>query len=381
MKVAELFSRMIVLEPFIHRESFCIAIRGKYDVRTSALIRSLAGLKYSSTYRCYYIRYSPEVLEVLCGQLHSIDPEFTDTSCTLADPTERLQFFRYWIEIPSSYREHLLKRRYSKSTCENYETQFKAFLCFIYPKVADGFSEEDITRYMLFLIKDRKVSRSTQNQAINAIKFYLEQVKGGSRREYYIERPRKESKLPTILSEEEIAELIRRTHYIKHKCMLMLLYSAGLRISELLNLKQDDIDSDRKLIYVRGGKGNKDRVTLLSVLANTSIKEYLELLKPKLWLFEGPDGGPYGATSVNKIIKRSAQAAGIRKRVSAHTLRHSFATHMLEQGTDLRYIQSLLGHESSKTTERYTQVTRKGFEKLVSPLDRIAGEFTDNKEI
>jgi len=162
--------------------------------------------------------------------------------------------------------------------------------------------------------------------------------------------------------------------------MLFLLYSAGLRVSELLSLTQIDLDSDRRMIYVRGGKGKKDRVTLLSALAYKYIQEYIALIKPKHWLFEGPDGRRYSTSSVNKIIKRSARAAGITKRISAHTLRHSFATHMLEHGTDLRYIQSLLGHESSKTTERYTQVTKKGFENLVSPLDRL-GDLGGNNGI
>lgn len=161
----------------------------------------------------------------------------------------------------------------------------------------------------------------------------------------------------------------------------MLLYAAGLRRSELLRLKSGDIDPDRRVIYVRGGKGGKDRVTLFSRRAYECVVHYLKLVKPKLWLFEGADGGPYSATSLNNIIRRSALNAGISKRVSAHTLRHSFATHLLEHGADLRYIQSLLGHESSKTTERYTQVTRKGFEGLVSPLDRIKEDDKDNNEI
>ena len=152
-------------------------------------------------------------------------------------------------------------------------------------------------------------------------------------------------------------------------------------MSELLKLRPTDLDRDRRLIYVRGAKGKKDRVTLLSAVAINFIHDYIGHIKPKVWLFEDPDGGRYSSTSVNKIIKRSAEKAGIQKRVSAHTLRHSFATHLLEQGTDLRYIQALLGHESSKTTERYAQVTRKGFGNLVSPLDRIEADLVANKEI
>ena len=174
------------------------------------------------------------------------------------------------------------------------------------------------------------------------------------------------------------------TENLKHKSILFALYSGGLRISELLNLKIHDLDVERGVIYLRGAKGNKDRVTLLSKFAYLNFQKYLEIYKPTAWLFEGPGGAQYSCRSVNNIIKRSSALAGITKRVSAHTLRHSFATHLLEHGTDLRYIQNLLGHESSRTTERYTHVTRKGFEQIMSPLDKLAVNLTldtDNKEI
>ena len=363
---------MVILEPLDHRGQFCIAIRGSYSCKVRDWIRSDSCMKYSATHKCFYVRHSGATLQMLrkeLGKLDAVELRFDEREMAEMD---RRSSIEEKVTLPASYRDHLIKRRYSKSTCENYEAQFKAFLGFIHPKTADLLTDQDIHDYQLYLVQERKVGPSTQNQAINAIKFYLEQVKGGERREYYIERPKKETKLPTVLSEEEIHALLSQTHYVKHKCMLLLLYSAGLRVSELLGLRDRDLDRDRKLIHVRSGKGKKDRVTLLSPIVIQYVDEYLSLLKPKHWLFEGPDGGPYSATSINVIIKRSAAKAGIAKRVSAHTLRHSFATHLLEHGTDLRYIQSLLGHENSKTTERYTQVTKKGFENLVSPLDRIA---------
>lgn len=152
---------------------------------------------------------------------------------------------------------------------------------------------------------------------------------------------------------------------------MYLLYSSGLRISELLTLRWSDIDSDRKIICVRGGKGNKDRITLLSTAAYNLLVEYMKVYQPHDRLFEGPTRQPYSSRSVNKVIHECAGKAGIKKRVSAHTLRHSFATHLLEHGTDLRYIQILLGHDSSRTTERYAHVTKKGFERIMSPLDYL----------
>jgi len=229
----------------------------------------------------------------------------------------------------------------------------------------------------------KKASISTQNQAINAIKFYLEHVQGGVRKVYYTERPRKESKLPTVLSEQEVKDLFHHTKNIKHKAILFLIYSAGLRMSEVLHLTWKDLDISRGVIHIRDGKGKKDRITILSTLAHNYLQHYQTIFKPMHWIFEGIPGQPYSARSINNIIKRSSRFAGIKKNISAHTLRHSFATHLLESGTDLRYIQTLLGHESSRTTERYTHVTKRGFEKLKSPLDNLLpmGTLETNKEI
>lgn len=152
------------------------------------------------------------------------------------------------------------------------------------------------------------------------------------------------------MSQAEVVSLINSTSNIKHRCIMYLLYSAGLRLSELLRLRLEDLDPDRGLVHVRGGKGNKDRITLLSSITFKLLEEYMSCFRPQTYRFEGPHRGRYSPRSVNAIIKRAARIVGIRKNISAHTLRHSFATHLLEQGTDLRYIQTLLGHESSRTT-------------------------------
>ena len=188
---------------------------------------------------------------------------------------------------------------------------------------------------------------------------------------YSIERPRPEHKLPKVISPEEVADLIKHTSNLKHKCIISLLYSAGLRRGELLNLKIENIDGKRMLIYVNGAKGNKDRVTILSANVLNMLREYFKEYRPKKFLFEGGKGLSYSSTSVLAIIKKAAIRAKIKKNVTPHMLRHSFATHLLENGADIRYIQTLMGHSSTKTTEIYTQITIKHIKDIESPFDSL----------
>ena len=361
---------IITLSPLWHNNQLCIAIGGRLRGDAFNVVNITSGRKYSKTHQCYYIPFTREVLIRLRAELNkycNVELKgWGEKGKPLPDVLEKA-----WVSVPTIYAETLIQLRYSEATIKNYEVQFKKFLGYIYPRLADSITQEDIHKYLFYLVNDRKVSHSTQNQAINSIKFYLEWVNKGERQVYYVERPRKERLLPTVLSEGEVMAILKSTTNLKHKCILCMLYSAGLRRSELLKLKAKDIDYQRNLILVRRGKGGKDRVTLLSQVTYAILVRYLEIYQPKEFLFEGADGQPYGERSVNSIVKRSAARAGIVKNVSPHTLRHSFATHLLERGTDLRYIQELLGHESSKTTERYTHVTKKGFEQLVSPLDNL----------
>ena len=186
---------------------------------------------------------------------------------------------------------------------------------------------------------------------------------------YDIERPRKEKKLPKVLSMQEVRDLIDATNNMKHRCILSLLYSAGLRRSELINLKPLDIDSERMIIKINNAKGKKDRYTLLATATLNDLRIYYKQYRPQGYLIEGRNKAQYSPTSISKIITNAAFTAGIKKNVTPHTLRHSFATHLLENGTDLRYIQILLGHSSTKTTEIYTHVATKNFISIKNPLD------------
>lgn len=210
-----------------------------------------------------------------------------------------------------------------------------------------------------------------ENNSLMVVKYNNGRVMKGPRRVYYIERPRKEKFLPTVLSEEEVVKIIDSILNLKHKCLIMTCYSGGMRISEVLNLRTIDIDSKRMLINIRGAKGKKDRVTLLSVKLLDLLRKYYRMYKPVEYLFSGQMGGKYAERSAQNILKNACSKAGIKKHVTLHTLRHSWATHLLENGTDIRYIQSLLGHSSPKTTQIYTHITTKGLDQIVNPLDKM----------
>jgi integrase/recombinase XerD len=272
---------------------------------------------------------------------------------------------------PDAMLQKLQVMRYSPSTLLVYKHAFEEFINYYPAKKIDDITEPEIVAYTHYLVRERGISASTQNQAINAIKFYYEKVMGGSRKFYQLERPLKEMKLPSVLSIEEIQAMIRATLNLKHKTMIMMCYSAGLRISELLNLKLSNVDSDRMQIHIKGAKEKKDRYTLLSEKLLPLLRDYYKEYRPKEYLFEGEGGGQYSARSMQAVVKEALLRANVKKEASVHTLRHSFATHLLENGTDLRYIQSLLGHGSSKTTEIYTHVTSKALTGIKSPLDNL----------
>ena len=272
---------------------------------------------------------------------------------------------------PEEFTKKLEELRYSPKTIKTYKGLFEEFINYYHQDDIDRINEKMILVFLQYLVIDRKISTSYQNQSINAIKFYYERVRGGQRKTYYIERPIREKTLPVVLNEEEVIHTIRQVKNIKHLAIITLIYSSGLRLGELINLKIKDIDSNRMQVFIRQAKGRKDRYTLLSKKALSILRQYFEVYRPKEWLFEGATGRQYSESSVQTIVKEAFRKAGIRKKVSTHTLRHCFGTHLLENGTDLRYIQALMGHSSSKTTEIYTHITTKGFDQIENPLDKL----------
>jgi site-specific recombinase XerD len=270
--------------------------------------------------------------------------------------------------VPQEYLQKLELKHYALNTAKIYISMFEKFINHFKRDDLMQINEQEIREFMLIQSK-RNVSKSYLNQLINSIKFYYEIVQGMPNKFYELERPRKDEKLPKVISKEEVLKVIANAGNIKHKCIISLLYSAGLRRSELLNLKLSDIDSKRMLITVKGGKGNKDRNTLLSKTVLVELRKYFLEWLPKVYLFEGMNGGKYSATSISNVVKRASKTLGTGKSISPHVLRHSFATHLLEAGTDLRTIQILLGHNSSRTTEIYTHVAINHIKIIKNPLD------------
>ncbi|HRT00626.1 MAG TPA: site-specific integrase [Bacteroidales bacterium] len=275
---------------------------------------------------------------------------------------KKIEEFRKWLEC----------KRYSNNTIKSYIDSVKQFLFYYKDKDFKLLSNEDVLDYINKKIVKKGLSFSYQNQLVNGLKLYFGHVENTLIQINKLERPRRQHKLPNVLSKEEVKAILEAPKNLKHRAMLSLIYACGLRRSELLNLKISDVDSKRHMLVIRNSKGYKDRQVPISDKTIQMLREYYKAYKPKTWLFEGQKSGEkYSEESLSKVLKHSLSKANIRKPVSLHWLRHSYATHLLEAGTDLRFIQELLGHKSSKTTEIYTHVSQKSLQKIKSPFDEL----------
>jgi site-specific recombinase XerD len=275
---------------------------------------------------------------------------------------------------PVFYQMHqeLKLKGYSHKTIKSYLGHIKRFSEYL-SITLNEVGTDDVKSYIVYLMEQKECSHSFANQAISSIKFLWTKVLLKSN--YPIEllsRPKMQKKLPKVLSKEEVLDILMALKNEKHKTLLYMIYSAGLRVGEVVRLQIDDIDSKRMLIHIRQGKGRKDRYTILSEVTLKQLRKYYSIYKPEKWLFPGGNNSDFlTERSVQKVFENACMKAKIKKKVTVHCLRHSFATHLLEGGTDLRYIQELLGHNSSKTTEIYTHVTTKNLGNIKSPLDNM----------
>ena len=267
--------------------------------------------------------------------------------------------------------EKLTLKRYSLWTIKAYKNHMIGLFHFQHKVLPENIGEKEVHDYLLYQIKKKRISESTQNQIINAYKAFAERVLKRPKEFIEIIRPKNPKKMPNVLSTEEVVAILEAPKNLKHKLALMLIYSAGLRRSELLNLKKKDISFQRRRIHIKGGKGKKDRYVVLAEAVIPYLKKYIRRYDPTNWLFEGQQGGKYSATSLQKIFERALNASGANTLASLHTLRHSYATHCVENGHNLKTIQSALGHGSLKTTEIYLHLSSEALKKLKSPLDSL----------
>lgn len=390
--------KTIKLSQSTHKSSTVIKLEFEYNEDLITLIKQNTQAHWSKTMNCWYIlkrdfdvksfkKLMVNKAELILESESKIDvPKpgkkvnkiLANQSINTASPKAKIhQTGKAEIQsivLPHGYIERLERKRYSENTINIYCSYMRSFMRYFSMNniELDAITSDQINAYILSLIKIKRISASQQNQHINAIKFYYEKVLGRDKVYYsIIERPKKALQLPKVLSEAEIMRILKNAENLKHKAILSTIYSAGLRRSELIGLRKEDILFDKNIIFVRGAKGKKDRTTILSDSVAIVLKRYLKDNSPNYWLFEGPSRRQYSATSVAIILKQAAKRARINRNVTPHMLRHSFATHLLEQGVDIRYIQHILGHESSRTTEIYTHISKKSLAKIKSPLDTI----------
>ncbi len=360
-----------------HRGKDVVLIKFDYNKELINSVKRIKGARWSQTKKSWYIEKSDfdlhTAFDALTSLAHIDYSSLKRNRKSINQPVvlSKNKVEKLKVKLPAAYYDMLDQKRYSDSTKATYTNYFEDYIRYFNGRSLDDITVEEINGYILKLIRDQNMSASQQNQRINSIKFYYEKVLGYDKLYYKIERPKKKHALPNVLSVGEVKKIIDSTRNIKHKCIISLLYSAGLRRSELINLKLDSILTGQMQIKITNSKGDKDRYVGLSAHLLKLLREYYKEFKPKEWLIEGKNGEQYSATSVLNVVKQAAKKAGISRRVTPHMFRHSFATHHLESGTDLRYIQEFLGHSSSKTTEIYTHVAKTDFSKFRNPLDSM----------
>jgi integrase/recombinase XerD len=336
-----------------HKGENRIAVYFEKDAELIARIKKLADCKWSQTLKAWHV----------------------------PDDEENRKRFKIALKVEWS-EEHVLKiaaftrwlksKRYSENTIKTYTEAVKVFLLHYAHKKVEEISNDDLIRFNNDYILKKNLSASYQNQVVNGVKLFFQTIENTNLKVDLVHRPKRAKALPNVLSKEEVKAILNAPTNIKHRAMLSVIYSCGLRCGELLELKPAHIDSKRNLIVIKQAKGKKDRIAPLSSKIIDILREYYKVYKPIKYLFEGINKGEaYDARSLQNVLKQSLLKAKINKPVTLHWLRHSYATHLLEAGTDLRYIQEILGHSSSKTTEIYTHVSMKSVQKIVSPFDTL----------
>ncbi len=393
----------IILKPLQHRGQDCIGIYFEKNAVLQSLIQKQAQSKWSRTHKCWYVALDEknylQLTKVLKGKavlqndelkkyllekksnIKSIQLQPAKREATLppqnirvASPKQKEVISKENLHEFTEYKNRLLLKGYSPSTVRTYCNEFHIFLETLKKNNAKELTPQQLQRYILYCINQLKLSENTVHSRMNALKFYYEQILSKEKMFFEIPRPKRPLLLPKLLNEVELRKLFNALTNKKHKAMLFTAYSAGLRVSEVANLKIADIDSQRMQIFIKRAKGKKDRYVNLSPILLDILRNYHQeyLPKPQEYLFESEQSfSAYPTRTIQQIFSNAKNKAGIKKEVGIHSLRHSFATHLLEKGTDIKFIKDLLGHFNIKTTERYLHVSKEKLVNIVSPFDDL----------
>lgn len=366
----------ITLKKLGHRGTDCVGLYFEYNKELINHTKKLPGTLWSASNKCWYLPDQDKVLDLVYEHFKGIVKLINQTGYSLGSEGQKERLLKQLLEQEvTRYKSYLKGRRYSKSTIDTYTSFVSSFLHFTKKKISD-LKTADIDTYCERQLAVKKSAISTQRQFIGAMK----QFKALNHElDFKINeslRPKPSKFLPVILSQEEVIDILRNTKNLKHRATLAMIYASGLRISEVINLRISDIDFNRRLVKINQGKGRKDRYVVLAESILPLLENYFTTYQPKQYFIEGQKNGKYSPESIRNFLRKSCELAGIKKRVTPHTLRHSYATHLLEGGIDLRYIQELLGHNDPKTTMIYTHVSRKNLNQIQSPLDMAFKEIT-----
>ncbi len=377
------------LKPFFYKGKECIGIHGPNTSFFHSTMKKITGIKWYHTEQIWYIPCTQSAFYDFKKHAENhIDLDTTSLrqyllqkkalvvntskhiNSTTVNKIVSHPLCKENIMALEAMKNMLILKGYSGNTIRTYLYEFLLLLKLLKEHSINNLSKDHIQSYLLWLLKEKGCSETKVHSAINAIKFYFEYVLGKEKEFYDLPRPKKPFKLPAILAEEEVVEIIKNIQNVKHKTMIMTAYSAGLRVSEIVALKINNIDSKRMMIHIQGAKGKKDRMVPLSIVLLTMLRKYYKEYQPKNYLFEGQFGNAYSARSVQEVLQIAKQKV-TNKAGGVHMLRHSYATHLMESGTDIRIIQSLLGHNSIRTTMLYTHVSKIALSKIESPLDKL----------
>jgi len=379
---------IVKLKPALHNEKEVVQLIFNKNDELNNLLRANTAMRWSKTMNCWYLPFYKTISQDLFMLLKpNFYLDYSDLKVhqellvlkketekeTIIKPTDVLQeLSKESIQKIEEFKFWLNSKRYSGNTIGTYTDALKTFLRYYAHKAIAEITNDDLIRFNNHYIMANHFSASYQNQLVNSVKLFFRTIENNKLNPELVHRPKRPKLLPNVLSKEEVKLILNAHGNIKHKAMLSLIYSCGLRRSELLNLKLKDVDSARHLILIKQAKGKKDRIVPLSDKILKLLRDYFLAYKPREWLFEGQNrSNQYDDASLSAVLKQAVEKCNIKKPVTLHWLRHSYATHLLENGTDLRYIQEILGHSRSTTTEIYTHVSTKSIQNVVSPFDSL----------